>query len=160
MSNARGVTSAIASNATRASGRQAWRLLWSSSRVIGVLVTLWVIASALAPAAVVVALGAVVGAVPSAIRNGLDSASGEALWVALGVAAVVYAFSLVLDPIGTALGTAHLEDLSVLDRLSRAEGSLTGFFPRDAPVTWAGLLSSRIAGVVGCALLSLQIWWL
>jgi ATP-binding cassette subfamily B protein len=184
MSNARGVTSAIAGNATRASGRQAWRLLWSSSRVIGAMVTVWVAASALSPAAVVVALGAVVGAVPNAIHDGLASASGAALWLALGVAAVVYAFSLVLDPIGTALGTAarsritgamqqrllaavagpigtaHLEDLSVLDRLSRAEGSLTGFFPGDAPVTWAGLLSSRIAGIVGCVLLSVQVWWL
>jgi ATP-binding cassette subfamily B protein len=181
---ARGATSAIATNATGASGRQTWRLLWSSSRVIGVLVVLWVVANALTPAAVVVALGAVIGAVPNAIHDGLASTSGETLWLALGVAAVVYAFSLVLDPIGTALGTAarsritgamqqrllaavagpvgtaHLEDPSVLDRLSRAEGSLTGFFPGDAPVTWAGLLSSRIAGIVGCALLSLQVWWL
>jgi ATP-binding cassette, subfamily B, bacterial len=184
MSTSRGLTSARATQTTRASGRQAWQLLWSSSRAIGILVALWVVATSLAPAAVVVALGAVVGTVPNAISNGLGSPSGAALWLALGVAAVVYAFSLVLDPIGTALGTAartritssmqqrllaavagpvgtaHLEDPAVLDRLSRAEGSLTGFFPGDAPVTWAGLLSSRIAGIIGCLLLSLQVWWL
>jgi ATP-binding cassette subfamily B protein len=100
------------------------------------------------------------------------------------VAAVIYAASLVADPVGGALGTAarqrvtgglqarllravsapvgisHLEDQETLDRLARAEGSLTGFFPGDAPVTWAGLLASRLSGIIGCAVIAAYIWWL
>ncbi|HVV21279.1 MAG TPA: ABC transporter ATP-binding protein, partial [Pseudonocardiaceae bacterium] len=114
----------------------------------------------------------------------MGSASGEHLVVALVVAAVVYAASLVLDPIGNALGTAanaritgdlqsrllaavsepvgvaHLEDAGVLDRLARAEGTLTGYFPGDAPVTWVGVLSSRISGIIGCAVVAFYSWWL
>ena len=87
---------------------------------------------------------------------------------------MIYAVSLVLDPIGNALSTAararitgelqarllaavskpvgigHLEDAAVLDRLARAEGTLTGYFPGDAPVTWVGQLASRFSGVIGC----------
>jgi ABC-type protease/lipase transport system fused ATPase/permease subunit len=109
----------------RTTGRQAWQLLWDSSRRMSALVIAWMAASALVPALVVVALGA----------------------------AVTYAASLILDPVGAALGTAararitgrlqgrllmavsgpagisHLEDAAVLDRLARAEGSLTWFFP-------------------------------
>ncbi|HEX4222283.1 MAG TPA: ABC transporter ATP-binding protein, partial [Pseudonocardiaceae bacterium] len=47
-----------------------------------------------------------------------------------------------------------------LDRLARAEGSLTGFFPGDAPVTWAGLLAGRLSGVIGCAVIAAYVWWL
>jgi ATP-binding cassette subfamily B protein len=168
----------------KASPRQLWSLLWSASRPISLTVVAWVAANALTPAAVVASLGVVVGEVPGAVKGGILSEAGEGLIVSLIVAALIYGFSLILDPIGTALGTAaksritarlqsrllvavsgpvgidHLEDPLVLDKLSRAEGSLTGYFPGDAPVTWAGSLASRIAGVVGCVVISLYIWWL
>ena len=168
----------------RATGRQAWSLLWASSRTLSVLVVAWVVADALAPPLVVVTLGTVVGEVPGAVEHGMGSADGRRLVAALLVAALVYAFSLVVDPVGGALGTAararitgrlqerllaavsgpvgvaHLEDSDVLDRLARAEGSLTGFFPGDAPVTWAGVLSSRVSGIVGCVVVAYYSWWI
>jgi ATP-binding cassette subfamily B protein len=168
----------------RATGRQAWRLLWTSSRLLSFLVICWVVASAVMPAVVVGALGVVVGLLPGAIRGGLESAAGHRLVLGLLVAALVYAFSLILDPVGNALGAAakaritgdlqgrllasvsepvgvaHLEDADVLDRLARAEGTLTGYFPGDAPVTWVGILASRVSGVVGCAVVAFYAWWL
>ncbi len=58
------------------------------------------------------------------------------------------------------VSVGHLEDQAVLDRLARAEGSLTGYFPGDAPVTWAGILASRLSGVLGCIAVALFQWWL
>lgn len=148
------------------------------------LVVAWVVATALTPALVVGALGLIVGLLPPAVEHGLGSADGHRLIVSLVVAALIYGFSLVLDPIGSALstsanslitgdlqsrllaavsqpvGVSHLEDSGVLDRLARAEGSLTGFFPGDAPVTWVGLLASRISGILGCAVVAFYTWWL
>jgi ATP-binding cassette subfamily B protein len=143
-----------------------------------------VVVGALTPALVVGALGAVVGFIPGAVEHGMGSPAGSRLIGALVVAGLLYALSLVLDPIGNALATAanaritgalqgrllaavsgpvgvgHLEDSVVLDRLSRAEGSLSGFFPGDAPVTWAGVVASRVAGVVGCVVVAVFQWWL
>lgn len=168
----------------RASGREAMGLLWRSSRAQTLLVLLWVTLQALLPGLVVVALGVVVGGIPAAVADGLASPAGYRLLVSLLVAAVVYAVSLLLDPVGAALGTSvrarvtatlqarllaavsepvgvgHLEDADVLDRLGRAEGTLTRFFPGDAPVTWAGNVAARLSGVVGCIIVSASIWWL
>lgn len=168
----------------RASGRQAWQLLWQTSRGLSLGTVAWVVGSAVLPPLVVIALGAVVGAVPDAIRHGMSSTAGSRLTLALIIAALVYATSLILDPIGTALSTAastrltadlqhrlmlavsrpigvgHLEDSAVLDRVARAEGSLTGYFPGDAPVTWAGLVASRISGLLGCLIVMKFVWWL
>jgi ATP-binding cassette subfamily B protein len=159
-------------------------LLWRSSRGLAILVVGWSVASAIAPPLVVGALGVVVGNVPGAVQDGLSSGAGHRLIGALIVAAVIYAFSLVLDPIGAALsttarsqltgqlqsrlldavsgpvGVAHLEDQDVLDRLARAEGALTGFFPGDAPVTWVGVVAARVSGVIGCIVVAYYIWWL
>ena len=136
------------------------------------------------PPLVVASLGFVVGGIPAAVRGGINSAAGHRLIGLLTVAAVIYAASLVTDPVGGALGTAarqrvtgglqarllravsapvgisHLEDQETLDRLARAEGSLTGFFPGDAPVTWAGLLASQLSGIIGCAVIAAYVWWL
>ena len=88
------------------SGIAALRLLSEASRPLTVAVALWVLASAVVPAAVVAALGVVVGAVADAVSDGFSGAAQERVAVALGVTGAVYAFSLVLDPIGSALGTA------------------------------------------------------
>jgi ATP-binding cassette subfamily B protein len=168
----------------RLNGRQAWLLLWRSSKAISAGVVAWTAAGALVPPLVVAALGFVVGAIPGAVAGGMGSPAGHRLVESLVVAALLYAVSLILDPVGGALGTAarqkitgqlqerllaavngpatvtHLEDQDTLDRLARAEGSLTGFFPGDAPVTWAGLLASRLSGILGCAVIAAYIWWL
>jgi ATP-binding cassette subfamily B protein len=157
--------------------------LWQASRPLSVAVAAWVLISALAPAAVTVSLGFVVGAVPAAARHGLSSAAGHLLIGRLVVAAILYTVSLLVDPIGGGLriavrqrvtnslqarlmaavsgpvGTSHLDDPEVVDRLALAEGSLTGYFPGDAPVTWAGMLAGRVSGIVGCLIIVRYIWW-
>jgi hypothetical protein len=55
---------------------------------------------------VVASLGYVVGAIPGAISGGMSSAAGDRLIAALVIAALLYAASLILDPIGAALSTA------------------------------------------------------
>jgi ATP-binding cassette subfamily B protein len=166
------------------SGRQSWRLLWTSSKPLSVAVLAWAAATALIGPLVIGALGFVVGAIPNAIADGMSSAAGHRLILALVVAGLLYAASLVLDPIGGALGTAagqritgqlqarllravtapsstvHLEDQDTLDRLAAAEGSLTGFFPGNAPVTWVGAVANRVSGVLGCVVIAVFFWWL
>ncbi len=182
--NRAGSLLAASASGERASGRQAWGLLWASSRPLAAGVIAWMVAGALLPVAVVVTLGLVVGSIPGTVSHGIYSADGHRLIAALILAALVYGLSLIADPVGSALGTAasaritgqlqerllaavtgpagvsHLEDTEVLDRLARAEGSLTGFFPGDAPVTWAGSLAARISGVIGCLVLAVFQWWL
>jgi ATP-binding cassette, subfamily B, bacterial len=168
----------------RISGRQSWRLLWESSKPLSAGVLAWAALDTFDGPFVVAALGFVVGAIPGAIRDGMSSAAGNRLIVVLVVAALLYAVSLILDPIGAALSTAasqringqlqarlltavtapatvaHLEDQDTLNRLASAEGSLTGFFPGDAPVTWVGTVANRLSGVVGCAAIAAYFWWL
>jgi ATP-binding cassette, subfamily B, bacterial len=182
--NRAGSLLAASSGGERATGRQAWGLLWASSRPLAAGVVAWMVAGALLPVTVVITLGLVVGAIPGTVTHGISSSDGHRLIAALVLAAVVYGLSLVADPVGNALGTAasaritgqvqarllsavtgpvgvsHLEDTEVLDRLARAEGSLTGFFPGEAPVTWAGSLAGRISGVIGCLVLAVFQWWL
>jgi ATP-binding cassette, subfamily B, bacterial len=174
----------IAANPIRGGGPRAWGLLWRSGRGLATAVIGWTVLTALMPALVVIALGLVVGRIPGTLVAGFGSPAGHGLILALAVAGLIYALSLILDPIGSALstaalaritgelqyrlliavsrpvGVAHLEDPDVLDRLARAEGSLTGFFPGDAPVTWVGLLATRIAGIIGCAVIAVYCWWL
>jgi ATP-binding cassette subfamily B protein len=149
-----------------------------------VAVLAWAVLDTFDGPLVVAALGYVVGAIPAAISDGMSSAAGDRLIVALIVAAVLYAVSLILDPIGSALATAasqrisgqlqarlltavsapstvtHLEDTETLNRLASAEGSLTGFFPGNAPVTWVGSVAGRLSGVFGCAVIAAYFWWL
>jgi ATP-binding cassette subfamily B protein len=182
--NRAGSLLAASASGERATGRQAWSLLWKSSHPLAAGVIAWMVAGALLPVAVVITLGLVVGAIPGTVSHGISSSDGHRLIAALVLAALIYALSLIADPVGNALGTAasaritsqlqerlltavsapvgvdHLEDTEVLDRLARAEGSLTGFFPGDAPVTWAGSLAGRISGVIGCLVLAIFQWWL
>jgi ATP-binding cassette, subfamily B, bacterial len=168
----------------RLSGRQAWRLLWAASKPLSIGVLAWAALDAIDGPLVVGALGFVVGAIPNAVTGGMSSQAGRRLIAALVIAALLYTMSLILDPVGGALSTAarqritgqtqarliaavtapvgiaHLEDAGTLDRLARAEGSLTGFFPGDAPVTWVGNIGARLSGAVGCAVIAAYFWWL
>jgi ATP-binding cassette, subfamily B, bacterial len=165
-------------------GRRSWRLLWASSKPLSAAVLAWAAASALISPLVVAALGLVVGAIPGAIEDGMSSLAGDRLILALVVAGLLYGTSLILDPVGNALGTAarqritgqlqarllravtapastgHLEDQDTLNRLAAAEGSLTGYFPGDAPITWIGAVAGRLSGVLGCAVIAAYFWWL
>jgi ATP-binding cassette, subfamily B, bacterial len=165
-------------------GRPSWRLLWAVSRPLGIAVLAWAALDIIDGPLVAFAFGYVVGAVPAAVTDGMSSSAGHRLVIALTVAALVYALSLVLGPLGNALGTAarqrvtgqlqarllsavtapatvaHLEDQGTLDRLATAEGSLTGYFPGDAPVTWVRAVAGRLSGVLGCAVVAFYFWWL
>lgn len=57
--------------AERASGRQAFGLLWSASRALAAVVVGWVVLSSVLPTLVVIALGLVVAAVPGAVEHGI-----------------------------------------------------------------------------------------
>jgi ATP-binding cassette, subfamily B, bacterial len=175
---------ALVVGGSKLSGRKSWRLLWESSRPLSLGVLAWAAADAVDGPLVVAALGAVVGAIPAAVAGGMSSPAGHRLIGALIVAALLYTASLILDPIGGALSTvayqritdglqarllravtapptiAHLEDQDTLNRLASAEGSLTGFFPGDAPVTWVGSVAGRLSGVIGCAVIAVYFWWL
>jgi ATP-binding cassette subfamily B protein len=159
-------------------------LLWASSKPLSVAVLAWAVLDTFDGPFVVASLGYVVGAIPAAITGGMSSAAGDRLIAALVVAALLYAASLILDPIGAALSTAasqritgqlqarlltavtapatvaHLEDTETLNRLASAEGSLTGYFPGSAPVTWVGSVAGRLSGVFGCAVIAAYFWWL
>jgi ATP-binding cassette, subfamily B, bacterial len=150
-------------------------LLWTSSKPLSVAVLAWAVLDTFDGPFVVASLGYVVGAIPGAISGGMSSAAGGRLIAALVVAALVYAASLILDPVGAALSTAasqritgqlqarlltavtapatvaHLEDAETLNRLASAEGSLTGYFPGNAPVKWVGSVAGRLSGVFGLA---------
>jgi len=123
---------------SKLSGRQSWRLLWEASRPLSLGVLAWAAADAVDGPLVVTALGVVVGAIPAAVAGGLSSSAGHRLIGALIIAALLYTASLILDP----------------------KGSLTGFFPGDAPVTWVGSLAGRLSGVIGCAVIAAYFWWL
>src|ERR1700761_5829545 len=175
---------ALVAGGNRISGRQSWRLLWASSKPLSVAVLAWGALDIFDGPLVVASLGYVVGAIPDALKDGMSSAAGDRLIAALVVAALLYAASLILDPIGAAFSTAasqringqiqarlltavtapgtvtHLEDQGTLNRLAAAEGSLTGFFPGDAPVTWVGSVAGRLSGVFGCAMIAAYFWWL
>jgi ATP-binding cassette, subfamily B, bacterial len=176
--------STLVAGGNKISGRQSWRLLWESSKPLSAGVLAWAALDTFDGPFVVAALGYVVGAIPGAITDGMTSQAGNRLIVALVVATLLYAASLILDPLGSALGTAasqringqvqarlltavtapatvaHLEDQETLNRLAAAEGSLTGYFPGDAPVTWVGSVAGRLSGVVGCAVIAAYFWWL
>lgn len=120
--------SAGAPGGQRISGRQAWRLLWASSRLVSLGVIAWVVAGAVIPPLVVASLGFVVGGIPAAVLGGINSASGRRLIGLLAVAAIIYAASLVTDPVGGALGTAARQRVAggLQARLLRAVSTPVG----------------------------------
>lgn len=167
------------------SGRvRALRMLWAASRAWSAAVALLVVANAVLPGASLVALGYAVGRIPAAAAARLHGAPARALAVTLLVAGLLYALSLLTGPyqewlsacvkarlvddlqsrlmaaVGKPVGVAHLEDPEVCDQLDLARGKLTGYLPADAPVALAGVVGTRLGGVVACGLLATFRWWL
>jgi ATP-binding cassette subfamily B protein len=160
------------------------RLLVQSGRGWASLVAVYVVASAALPIVVLVAVGSVVGDVPAAARHGLASPAGHDLLFALGIAAVAYALGALLGPAQTMLrtvlkwrltyamqgrlmaavsrpvGIEHLEAAEIQDQLSLAQGQLITYYPGEAPMILAAVISQRLAGLLACAVLSDYRWWL
>jgi ATP-binding cassette, subfamily B, bacterial len=171
--------------ARASSGRlMAIRLLLDTSKGLTIVLAGWVLASAVLPNATLVAMGVVVGRVPGAAAHGLGSPDGHRLIAALVAAGVFFAATLLLGPLQSGLssvvkarltvamqqrlmaavsgpaGIAHLEDPGVLNRLARAQGSLISYYPGDAPVTLAGVIGTRLSGLIACGVLATFRWWL
>ena len=166
------------------SERRTVRLLIDNEPRLAVVVLLWMIATAVMPTALLVVLGRALSHVPGAVRDGWSSPAGDTLvrWiVALGA---IYAVTLGLNGVRTALGTmvkvrltykmhgrlmgatsrptgiAHLEDPAVLDRLALAQGTLMTYYPGDAPLFLADVLAARTSGFLACCLVGTFRWWL
>jgi ATP-binding cassette subfamily B protein len=160
------------------------RLLLDTSKGLTIALAGWVLASAVLPNATLIAMGVVVGRVPGAVGHGLSSPGGHRLIAALVAAGALFAATLLLAPLQGGLssvvkarltvamqqrlmaavsgpvGIAHLEDPGVLDRLARAQGSLISYYPGDAPVTLAGVIGTRLSGLIACGVLATFRWWL
>jgi ATP-binding cassette subfamily B protein len=159
-------------------------LLWRAGKGLTVGVAVFVVAEGLVPVASMIALGRASGSIPQAIRDGLSSPAAHHLWATLTIGVCLYALSLLRGPaedalsaqvrgrvnnmlqrrlvaaVGAPAGIAHLEDSEVLDRLSRVRGELSGYQPGDAPMTLAGKVGDRFAGLLACCVLSTYRWWL
>src|SRR5262249_352889 len=57
-------------------------------------------------------------------------------------------------------GIEHLEDAAVRDKLALAQGSLMTYFPADAPVLLASVISMQTSGVLACIVIGAYRWWL
>ncbi len=164
--------------------RRVVALLMRNEPGLAVVAGVWMAASAIAPSVVLVSLGHVLSRVPATVRSGWHSHAGHLLVRAVVVLAAVYGASVALNGVRTALGTivkvrltyrmqahlmravsrptgiAHLEDSSVLDRVALAQGTLMTYFPADAPMFLADVISMRSAGFFGCLLVGTFRWWL
>src|SRR4029077_10130117 len=58
------------------------------------------------------------------------------------------------------VGIAHLEDPAVLERLELARGTLTHAYVTDAPNALASIISSKLQGMLSCAVIASFRWWL
>ena len=168
-----------------ASGRtRAVALLLRASPRSAVWLALWTIVTGLLPVLTIVTMGITVGRVPAAARGGLGSPAGHALIDALVATSVVFLCMLAIAPVKELLSASlkvrltyvmqqrlaaavstptrikHLEDPAVLDRLALAQGSLTSYYPADAPVLLAGLFANQLTGITACVVIGWFRWWL
>ncbi len=159
------------------------RLMCAASPGLAISVLLFVLVEGFLPTLALVAIGWATGRIPAAVAAGLGSPAGHALLVSLAVGAGAYGLSLLRSPLEDLLsahssavmtsdlqrrltravsapaGVEHLEDPEVLDRLSSATGELSSARPGDAPMTLAGVLGDRFAGLLACAVLASFRWW-
>jgi ATP-binding cassette, subfamily B, bacterial len=157
--------------------------LWAiSPRLCGAVAAL-IAAETLLPNAVIVASSYVIAQVPVAASTGLHGITGTNLAAALGVTAALYVLSLLCGPcrellavavryrmtaglqarlmtaVSRPAGIAHLEDPETLTQLDTAQGTLHSWLPADAPITLAGVLSTRLTGTVACLIIGTVRWW-
>jgi ATP-binding cassette subfamily B protein len=186
----RGVSAVVEGGRTRyqgamSSGRTlAMRALWECGPPWAIAVGLIAIIDAVLPNVGAIMFGQAVGHIPAAAAGGFGSPAGHELAVTLAAAIGLYVGSLMLGPIGSAVGSlvrlrigqvqkrrlmtavsapvgiAHLEDPDVISKLELAQGNLMTYSPSDAPVTLAGSLGDRLGGFVACGIIGGFRWWL
>jgi ATP-binding cassette, subfamily B, bacterial len=171
--------------ALHSSGRLiAIRMLWACGAGWTALVGASTLLDAALPNVTAIFLGRAVGQIPATAHDGIHSAVGTSMLVSLGVGILLYALSLTLDPVGSALnsvvsqriyqdqqqrliaavsgpvGIAHLEDPQMLDDLEAARGTYMSYSPTTAPLTFASSLGNRVGGLMACAIVGELRWWL
>ena len=163
---------------------RALQILWQASRPLTLAAIVFVIAEGVLPNLALIMVGRVTGFIPAAVTNGLSSRAGDRLLGALAVAGVAFAVSLLRGPAEDALtaatrarvstvlqrrlieavsapaGIGHLEDPTVLDQLSSAQGEAMSYQPADAPMTLMSVLGDRLYGILACVVLATFRWWL
>lgn len=159
-------------------------LLIEASPSLAAGLTFWAVLNALAPVLLVIATGHLVGAMPAALGHLRTIKAQHRLEIEATEVAALYVLIVVLGPlhdglraaskveltfalqrrlinaVGTPIGIAHLEDADVLNRIAGAQGALTNYFPADAPVALAAVVSHQASGLLACAVLSEYWWWL
>lgn len=159
-------------------------LLIDASPRLALAVSLWTLANALGPVLLLVSAGQLIDTVPDALRRGASAIEQHRLTVAVVVVGALYAITVVLGPIydglrtvsrtrltfalqrrlisavGGPIGISHLEDATTLNRIAGAQGALTNYFPADAPVVLAAVLSRRASGLIACVIVAWYWWWL
>lgn len=133
----------------------------------------------------IVAAGAFIGSVPAAVREGLSSPAGGRMVTGIISVAVVFVVSMIVPGFQNAIaeslgrrldgklrtrvmtgvmapvGIAHLEEPSVQDQLSLAEGVGPGrWTPGDSVVGLADNLAIRLQVLAAAGLLGMFRWWL
>jgi ATP-binding cassette subfamily B protein len=164
--------------------RRAARLLFVEYPGLALLVVGWMVAGAIAPMALLVVLGRVLADIPGTVAHGWSSGDGHHLGTAVLVLGLTFALVVGLNGVRAALGSivkvrltyrlhrrlmtavshppgiAHLEDSAVLDRVALAQGTLMSYFPADAPLFLADVVSTRATGLLACLLVATFRWWL
>lgn len=162
----------------------ALKMLWACGPPWAITVGLIAVANAVLPNLSMVALGRAVGDIPAAAHSGLGSSDGHRLIAAIVLAVALYAGSLIVEPIGSALnavvrikidqankrrlmaavsgpvGVAHLEDPALINKLDMARGTFMTYSPADAPLTLAGSIGNRLSGILACVVIGTFRWWL
>jgi ATP-binding cassette subfamily B protein len=165
-------------------GLRVLRLFARASPGLFVGAVAFVLAEMVLPSLTLITMGRVVGRIPGAVRDGLGSSAGHQLVTALVIAGCCFGLSMLRGPaqdalsaaagarmlvamqgrlitaVSTPVGIAHLEDPSVLDRLSNASGDLTSDQPANAPMTLLGQIGSQLSGILACLVLSTFHWWI
>lgn len=178
-------TAARVTDAWRASPRvKTVRLLWHSSKSLGICLAVDVVLQAVLPILVLVALGRMVSDIPNTVRHGWDSAAGSRLEVSLVLVGLTFFAAMLTTPfhdwlaaaiksrltfamqtrlmtaVSRPIGIAHLEDPAVLDRVALANGTLMSFYPADAPAILALVIGRRLTWIAGCVVVGAFQWWL
>ena len=151
---------------------------------LSVLCALALILAAVLPASISVANGALLGSIPGAVRAGMHSAPGHRLLWALAASTGAYALTQSMFPALAALsnslgrrlngglrrrvmaatlaphGIAHLEDPSLVDLVTEAQGVGTAqFTPGQAVSPLTSMFAVRVGSLVSGLLLTTYHWW-
>jgi ATP-binding cassette subfamily B protein len=144
----------------------------------------WGLVNAAVPVLLLCSTGELVGSIRSALVSGSTVRDQNQLTLWLVTSGILFAIFMALGPVFDGLratsrvrltfalqdrimravtapiGIGHLETPETLQQISAAQGSLTNYYPADAPAALAAVLSGRLSGVLACAVLGVFRWWI